>query len=223
MSFIEKNWKTLSLTSAGFIVVGLIIALVGGQSERKEKSAQEAFTSLNEKIVKLKEQQASKNATTEEKSAAVDIQSLKKDLEDFISKNPSTVASQMAGISLADILISEKNTTDALNVLKKVETSSANLSNTLVLKTIGQILADADQCKDAIAAWDKILSNKKAEFAFADVQIKQALCYQKMNDSKKAEELLTKVKNNKTEGQEQSSLEAEKVLRLIQFNKAQGT
>ncbi len=223
MNFIEKNWKTLSLASAGFIVIGLIIALVSGQSERKEKSAQEAFTSLNEKIVKLKEQQASKNPSTDSKSAPVDIQSLKKELEDFISKNPSTVASQMAGISLADILVSEKNTTEALNVLKKVETSSANLSNTLVLKTIGQVLADTDQCKDAIAAWDKILSNKKAEFAFADVQIKQALCYQKMNDSKKAEELLTKVKNNKTEGQEQSSLEAEKVLRLIQFNKAQGT
>ncbi len=222
MNFIEKNWKTLSFVCAGLIVLGLAISLVSGQAERKEKSAQESFAVINEKITKMKEQQSVKNTTADSK-VTTDIPAFKKDLEDFISKNQSTVASQMAGISLADILMSEKNSTEALNVLKKVETNSSNLSNTLVLKTMGQVLADGDQCKEAIAVWDKILANKKAEFAFGDVQIKQALCYQKLNDSKKAEELLTKIKNNKIEGQEQSSLEAEKVLRLIQFNKAQGT
>ena len=106
---------------------------------------------------------------------------------------------------------------------KKVETKSSVLSNTLVLKKMGQLLADSDQCKEAIDIWNKVLNNKKAEFTFSDVRIKQALCYQKLNETQKAEELLTQVKNNKTEGQEQSSLEAEKVLRLIQFNKAQGS
>jgi lipopolysaccharide biosynthesis regulator YciM len=91
------------------------------------------------------------------------------------------------------------------------------------MKKMGQLFADSDQCKEAIDIWNKVLSNKKADFTFSDIQIKQALCYQKLNDSQKAEELLTKVKNIKTEDQEQSSLEAEKVLRLIQFNKAQGS
>jgi predicted negative regulator of RcsB-dependent stress response len=218
MNFIEKNWKTLSFVSAGLIILGLIAALVSGLAESKEKKAQENFASLQTQLNQFKEQQSAKDS-----KVTFDTLKLKKDLEDFISKNPATVASQMAGLSLSDILVSEKNTTEALNVLKKVESNESVLSNILVLKKQAQLLADNDQCKDAITAWDKVLSNKKADYTFSDIQIKQALCYQKLNDTKKAEELLTKVKNNKTEGQEQSSLEAEKVLRLIQFNKTQGS
>lgn len=218
MNFIEKNWKTLSFVSAGLIILGLIVALVSGQAESREKKAQEDFATLQTQLNQLKEQQSAKDSKN-----AVDTVKLKKDLEDFISKNQGTVASQIAGLSLSDILVAEKNPVEALNVLKKVESNDSILSNFLVLKKQAQLLADSDQCKEAITAWDKILSNKKAEYTFSDIQIKQALCYQKLNDTKKAEELLTKVKNNKTEGQEQSSLEAEKVLRLIQFNKTQGS
>lgn len=221
MNFLEKNWKLLTSGAAAAIVLGLILSLVSGQSERKEKSAQESFVVLQEKINQLKEQGTDK--AKKEIKAAVDTTTLKSDLQNFISKNISTVAAQVAGISLADILADEKNMTEALNVLKKVETNTSVLSNILVLKKMGQILADNDQCKEAIAVWDKVLKNAKAEFSFADVQIKQALCYQKLNDTKKAEEVLNQVKNNKAEGQEQSSLEAEKILRLIQFNKAQGS
>lgn len=222
MNFLEKNLKSIGLGFAALIVVGLVITVVTNQSEKKEKTAQENFAVIQEKLNKLNEKTpaADKDAKA---PAAVDIVSLKKDLEDFITKNSGTVAAQIAGLSLADIYANEKNNTEALTVLKKIETNSSVLSNVLVLKKTGQILADADQCKEAIAVWEKVLANKKAEFAFADVQIKQALCYQKLNDFQKAEDLLTQVKNNKSEGHEQSSLEAEKVLRLIKFNKASGT
>ena len=218
MNFVEKNWKLLSIGFAAIIITGFVFVLMTVQSERKEKTAQENFASFQNQFNKMKEQQGSKDTKT-----VVDTVKLQNDLSDFIAKNPNTVAAQMAGILLSDILISDKNTTEALNVLKKVQSNSSVLSNTLVFKTMGQILADTDKCQEAIEVWDKILANKKAEFTFADIQIKQALCYQKLNNTLKAEEILNKVKNNKTEGQEQSSLEAEKVLRLIKFNKASGT
>lgn len=223
MEFLEKNLKTIALGFMAIIVLGLGVSLISGQSERSEKSAQEAFTPIQVKLVQLKEQTQSAPKDVKESKAEVNVADLKKDLEGFIAQHPATVASQIAGLSLSEIYASEKNMVEALNTLKKVETKSSVLSNTLVLKKMGQLLADSDQCKEAIDIWNKVLSNKKAEFTFSDVQIKQALCYQKLNETQKAEELLTKVKNNKTEGQEQSSLEAEKVLRLIQFNKAQGS
>jgi tetratricopeptide (TPR) repeat protein len=223
MEFLEKNLKTIALGFMAVVVLGLGFSLVSGQSERSEKAAQEAFTPIQAKLVQLKEQNQQTQKDVKEPKTEVNVADLKKDLEGFIAQHPATVASQIAGLSLSEIYASEKNMVEALNTLKKVETKSSVLSNTLVLKKMGQLLADSDQCKEAIDIWNKVLNNKKAEFTFSDVQIKQALCYQKLNETQKAEELLTKVKNNKTEGQEQSSLEAEKVLRLIQFNKAQGS
>ncbi len=223
MEFLEKNLKTIALGFMAVVVLGLGFSLVSGQSERSEKAAQEAFTPIQAKLVQLKEQNQQTQKDVKEPRTEVNVADLKKDLEGFIAQHPATVASQIAGLSLSEIYASEKNMVEALNTLKKVETKSSVLSNTLVLKKMGQLLADSDQCKEAIDIWNKVLNNKKAEFTFSDVQIKQALCYQKLNETQKAEELLTKVKNNKTEGQEQSSLEAEKVLRLIQFNKAQGS
>ena len=223
MEFLEKNLKTIALGFMAVVVLGLGFSLVSGQSERSEKAAQEACTPIQAKLVQLKEQNQQTQKDVKEPRTEVNVADLKKDLEGFIAQHPATVASQIAGLSLSEIYASEKNMVEALNTLKKVETKSSVLSNTLVLKKMGQLLADSDQCKEAIDIWNKVLNNKKAEFTFSDVQIKQALCYQKLNETQKAEELLTKVKNNKTEGQEQSSLEAEKVLRLIQFNKAQGS
>jgi hypothetical protein len=223
MEFLEKNLKTIALGFMAIIVLGLGVSLISGQSERSEKAAQEAFTPIQNKLVQLKEQSQPAQKDIKESKTEVSVADLKKDLEGFIAQHPATVASQIAGLSLSEIYASEKNMVEALNTLKKVETKSSVLSNTLVLKKMGQLLADSDQCKEAIDIWNKVLNNKKAEFTFSDVQIKQALCYQKLNETQKAEDLLTKVKNNKTEGQEQSSLEAEKVLRLIQFNKAQGS
>ncbi len=221
MNFLEKNLKSIGLGFAALIVVGLVVTVVINQSEKKEKTAQENFAVIQDKLNKLNEKAPA--ADKDSKAPVVDIVSLKKDLEDFITKNTGTVAAQIAGMSLADIYANEKNSTEALNVLKKIETNSSVLSNVLVLKKTGQVLADADQCKEAIAVWEKVLANKKAEFVFSDIKIKQALCYQKLNDLQKAEDILNQVKNNKSEGHEQSSLEAEKVLRLIKFKKASGT
>ena len=220
----EKNLKTIAISFAALIVLGLGVSLISGQSERQERSAQEAFSPLQIKFSQWKEQnQTSDKSQKDGVKNVVNLVELKKEIDGFISKYPATVASQMAGLSLSEIYVTENNFVEAMNILKKVETKSSVLSNTLVLKKMGQLLADSEQCKEAILVWDKVLANKKAEFTFSDLKIKQALCYQKLNDMKKAEDLLTQVKNNKTEGQEQSSIEAEKVLRLIQFNKAQGS
>ncbi len=224
MEFLEKNLKTIAISFAAVVVLGLGISLISGQSERQEKSAQEAFAPIQTKFSQWKEQNQTVAKTAQDTTkVVVNVADLKVEIEGFISKNPATIASQIAGLSLAEIYSSENNLVEAMNTLKKVETKSSVLSNTLVLKKMGQLLADSDQCKEAILIWDKVLTNKKAEFTFSDIKIKQALCYQKLNEIKKAEDLLTQVKNNKTEGQEQSSVEAEKVLRLMQFNKAQGS
>ena len=217
MDFLEKNWKNLTIGVALLIVVGLAFSVYSNQSNEKEKKAQAAFSVLEQQLKSLKDKAA------DSKAAPVDKEKLKQDLDLFITQNMGTVASQMAALSLADLYSDESKNTEALAILKKTANNSDVLSNTLVLKRMGQLLSDLDQCNEAIQAWDKVISNKQASFAHGDVKIQQALCYKKLNDMKKAEEILTSVKNNKLEGQEQLSQEADKILRVIKMSSTLGT
>lgn len=224
LNFFEKNWKLLALGLGVFIIAGLVWAIISGNSKRKEITAQENYAALDEQFNKYKEQ---KNTLSTDPKAEikdkVDVANLKTNLQDFVTQNTGTVASQIAALSLSDILLDENNQTEALNLLKKAETNSDFLSNVLIRKKTGQILADTNQCKEAIAVWDKIITDKKTEYVQADVKIKQALCYQKLNDLKKAEEILTAIKNNRGEGQQQTAAEADRILRLLQHSKASGS
>jgi len=224
LNFFEKNWKLLAFGLGAFIIIGLAWAIISGNSSRQEVVAQENYAPLEVEFNKYREQKAT--LATDAKSEIkdkVDVTTLKANLQDFVSKNTGTVAAQMAALSLSDILADENNAAEALNVLKKAETKSDHLANVLVRKKMGQLLADANQCQEAITVWNKIVSDKNSEYVQSDVKIKQALCYQKLNDFNKAEEILTALKNNRTEGQQQISAEAERVLRLIQHNKASGS
>ena len=116
MQFIEKNLKIIGIAVVALIVVGLASTLFTTLSERKEKSAQESFSILQAKLSKLNEKNL---AATDSKEPTIDVVALKNELQDFITKNLGTVAAQIAGLSLADILSAEKNNIEALTVLKK--------------------------------------------------------------------------------------------------------
>lgn len=227
MEFLEKQWKLIVGVFAVFVVVGLGISWMSGNSVKQEKTAQEKFADLDAKYTQYKEESTKrpdqKESETKDKPAPVDVQALKKDLEDFTTKYAGSTAAQMAGLDLADLYLAEKKTTEALAALKRVETQDNQLTNVLVQKKIGQTLADLKQCPEAIQVWDKILKNKNASFAHVDVKINQALCYHSMNDTKKAEDILVGLKNEKSDATNSAGKEAERILRLIQFNKTSGT
>lgn len=228
MEFLEKNAKGI-LGIAGLVVVaGLIGTLVTQNSIRKEKATQEKFFAIDAKVKKYKEDKfkaADKSADKKEEVASVpvDVNALKAELEAFVNENNGTVAAQIAGLELADILTSENKGTDALALLQKVETKSDLLSNVLVRMKIAQSFADQDRCSDALIIWSKVLSSKASSYLHAEAKINQALCYKKMNDLSKAEEILNQVKNDKADETGQSNREAERILRVIQFNKSFGT
>ena len=144
-------------------------------------------------------------------------------LNQFISENKKSIATEMASLYLSEILLDEKKNVEALDVLKKTTSDSNNLTSILIQKKIGALLADNNQCDEALKVWDKLLKSSSAKFAHSEVKIMQSLCYQKMNDLKKAEEILISVKNDKTEGSAEYVQHAERILRLIQFKKASGT
>ncbi len=230
MEFIEKQWK-LIVGAAGFaVLVGVVITVVSIRATQKEKSAQESYFTVEKKLNDLKNQKP--EAPTADKKAKpksdapIDYTQIKKDLEKVSTDFPGSIASQMAALHVANILVDEKNTDAALATLQKVENKDRGLVNTLVQQQIGQLLADKQKCPEAIAIWQKIIERREAGFIHNETKLQQALCYSKMNDFKRAEEILTNLANqtaNPDMSNSATSKEAEKYLRLIQFKKASGT
>lgn len=247
MDFLEKNVKLIAGLFFGLIVIGLVATFISTGSKRSEEQAQEKLAQFELEYSKYKEEWAKSSAPTptppakdSKKSADIkkteertqaDIKShvaelgaqLAKKLNQFIAENKKSVATEMAALYLSDIYTNENKNTEALDVLKKMESHSNHLTSVLIQKKMGALLADNNQCDEALKVWDNLLKSNSAQFARAEVKIMQSLCYQKMNDLKKAEEILLSVKNDKTEGSAEYSQNADRILRLIQFKKASGT
>lgn len=230
MEFLEKNIKSVFIAAGVLIVVGLVATLISQNTTKKEKEIQEKFFALDAKVKKYQEDKFKKDspeAATDKKAdkadVVIDVNQLKTELNAFVSENPATVGAQIAGLELAQILTDENKGDEALALLQKVETKADLLSNVLVRMKIAQTLADQDKCSDALVIWSKILDSKATSYLHAEARIDQALCYKKMNDVKKAEDILNQVKNDKNEDSAETSREAERILRLIQFNKSFGT
>lgn len=226
MNFIEKQWKLISGVLGALILVGGVVVLVSVQNEKKEKKAQESYFAVEKKLLDLK----SKQTNTKDKKAVptdtVNFAQVKSDLEKVIAEFTGSKAAQMAAIHLAGLFSDENNFDSALSVLQKVENKDSGLVNTLVQQQIGQIFADNNKCQEAINVWQKILNRKESSFIHNDVKIQQALCYTKLNDLSKAEEILTNLSNqalNSDISGSSTAKEAEKYLRLIRFKKASGT
>lgn len=231
MSFIEKQWKAIAGVFVLFIVGGIAFSYMSYQKVQKEQNAQESYFLAEKKFLDLKSKKENpeniaKDAKEQKKDEPVDFSPIKKDFEKVIADYPKSKAAQMAALYLADILRGEKNLDQALVVLQKVANSDSGLINTLIKNGIGQILADKESCPEAIQVWQKIIESKEASFIHNEAKIQVALCLKKINNLEKAEEILTNLVNQKSEGSLEASAtskEAEKYLRLIQFKKGSGT
>lgn len=220
VKFIENQWKLIFTFIGLCILAGATFVLLSARAAEKEKSAQESYFVVEKKLMDLKAKQKNPKDIKE----IIDFSQIKKDLEKVVLDFPNSTAARMASIHLANLLVGEKNFSEALSILQKVENKDKGLVNTLVQQQIGQLLADDNKCAEALAVWQKILQRKEAAFIHNETKIQQALCYTKMNDLKKAEEILTNLANQSTNpdiGNSSSSKEAAKYLRLIQFRSIQ--
>ncbi len=225
-TLIEKQWKLILSGLAVIITVGAVSVFLSYKSTQKEKAAQESYFVVEKKLIDLKSKKVTPPAK-DQKAEVVDFTPVKTEFEKVITDYPGSIAAQMAGLHVANLLVEEKNFDLALTTLQKIENNGKGLVNTLVQQQIGQLLADKEKCQDAITVWQKIVDRKEASFIHNETKIQQALCYTKLNNLAKAEEILTKLANIPPSAElgsvNATSKEAEKYLRLIQFKKASGT
>lgn len=224
-NFFANYWKTILATVVVAVLIGGIGTVLANQSKSKEQKIQESYYSIEKKLQELKARAATQ-PEKDKKAEPVDFTEIKKELTDFIAAHTGSIAAQMAGLHLAQLQLEAAQSADALATLQKVENNDKGLVNTLVQQQVAQLLAGQDKCQDAIATWQKILDRKDATFLHSEIKLQQALCFAKMNDMKKAEEILTNLSTqtaNPDIGESTVSKEAEKYLRLMHFKKTSGT
>lgn len=238
---IEKYFKVGVLLGVVVIIVGLAITMMASQKGKKEKQAQDQLYALETMYFKHVEAPTPTQMEAPEKATGkVDVEKLKTELQNFISAHKGSVAAQMASMYLSDLLIKENKTTEALTVLKANKSTDAHLTSVLLIKKIGQIQAQLNQCNEAVTTWDDLLKIKSAQFLKAEIKINQSLCFIEQKDWTKAEKVLMEIKNEnmkfETLGKDnkklaesspetqtavrnaaQTNREVEKILRLIQF------
>ncbi len=238
---LEQYWKAGAFLAVVIIVAGLIVTLVLSQSGKKEKLAQDQLFALETLYFKHLEA-ANPNPQAAEKAepTKVDTEKLKADLKSFVAANKGFVAGQMASLYLSDLLMKENKSTEALDVLKANKSTDSHLTSLLLIKKIGQLQAQLNQCNEAVATWDDLLKIKSAQFLKDEIKINQSLCFIEQKDWPKAEKLLSEIKNEnmkfETLSKDNKKLaestpemqtavrnatatnrEVDKILRLIQF------
>ena len=98
----------------------------------------------------------------------------------------------------------------------------------MVLSQYGNVLSEKGDCKAAIDQWARVLKRSEATFLHDTLRMKSAFCYEKLNDTAKAEELYKKVSQNSQDlknpeaGETGLGKDAEKYLRLLKFKKNAG-
>lgn len=226
-----------------FSIVGVLV-LVGGAwavmsmfSHKKELAQQEKYylleraltekkrgfeeakraeeVALQAKNSKQAQEAAGKKATGE---LDKDYGAIVTDLNSFIEQEPKSMAAQMAALNLSDLYQDYKKDEEALAVLQKVEPglSKKEVLTGLVWLKKGNLLANQNQCEQAIQAWSQITENKVLNFAHSEAKLRMGVCYETLQNSEKAQALYQEiVSTDENESNYAVLLEAKKYLKLI--------
>lgn len=139
------------------------------------------------------------------------------DFMKIIEKLPKSKAAKMAALNLSDLQMEYKKWEEAKMTLSKVNVEGNDLLSALVLIQMGTLQADLNDCGQAVTTWGKVLLNRGAKSLYPSTKLKQALCFEALNDAPRAEKLYAEIT---TEDKDSASARsAEKYLRLLQAKK----
>jgi len=228
-----------------FIVVGIGWSTMNYMSTKSESQAQEDYFTFEKSYLDKKggfdeadraalRPPTAKNPEAPKAKATGDMD---KDygpeiagFKSVIEKHPKSKAAQMAALNLSEVYVNYKKIDDAAQALEKVaeKSSGKDLISAIVLTQYGNILSNKEDCKGALEQWGKVLGQSKAAFLHDTLRLKSAFCYEKLNDTAKAEELYKKVSQNSQDaknpeaGETGIGKDAEKYLRLLNIKKNAG-
>lgn len=205
------------------LVLGLVVALliVGGgwsafswMNNKKENELQTEFFKAEKEYLKKKEafdrfeatagkpKEAKKDPKSKDEvepqgeKASGDLEkdygNTLADLNKIIQSHPDSKAAVLSALTLADVYLKYNKPDEGLAVLQKVKHKKTTL-HTLALNLEAGLWANKNDCNKAVSLWNDVLSNREATFMHNEARLRQALCYESMNEPSKAEDNYNKV------------------------------
>lgn len=226
------------------LVFGIIVALLvigagwatyNWSNEKNEKELQSQYFKFEKEIIKKKESfdrheafLASKkdNKDPKKKDTKIDegvasTGDMDKDfgssvqgLVSIVTANPKSRAAALSAILLTDIYSKYNKQEDGLNLLQKIQKKDGTL-NILAQNLKASLLANKNDCAQAVTIWGDLINQKDAEFVHGEARLHQALCYELMNESAKAEANYNKIIADNKDSRVAKT--AEKYLRLLKI------
>jgi predicted negative regulator of RcsB-dependent stress response len=117
-------------------------------------------------------------------------------LKDVIVRYPSTQSAVLASLDLSQLYYDHKMYDEASSLLQtSLKNVSYPLTKALVLINLGLNQEAKGDCPGAISSWMKIPGDKSMAAFQGNALIKSALCYEKLNQNDKAEEIFRRFEN----------------------------
>lgn len=204
-----QHSKVLVIGLSVFAVIAVLSVVYKAMSDKKEAASQEAFYRAEKQLLNARagfELGAKPLPAGQSAPAGVTAQKASGDFEkDFGSvvdglkavieeHGVSRKGSKMAALKLSDLYLEFNKNAEAVETLKKMESSSKDLLSSLVKLQLGTAFSNQDNCSEAIQTWDSVLKSSSAKFIHSQAKLKKALCFEKMNEVAKAEQLYNEVK-----------------------------
>lgn len=210
------NWAE---ENSKIVVALIVIAILGSAGyaglqwvgRRQERSAQEAYYTVEAKFTKLKEgfdrakfkafmppTQKEDPAAAKETPATGDLSkdygAVVADLEKLAKDHAGTAAGAQAGLLAADTYIGYKQPEKAIEIVQ-IGASKLKANQTLQQLSVmmwGNALAAKGDCDGALTRWQDVLKNESAQFLHPDASLRSGLCFEKMGRADAAMEMYRK-------------------------------
>jgi len=198
-----NNRKPLLGSLVLIAVLALAWAGIGTYSAKQEDAAAETLFSAEKTLNKVDQSfevpkaDAQGKPIKDAKAAAVPTGKIDVDykdsidqLKDVITRFPKTQSSVIAALDLARIYHDYNKYDDSISVLTTASTVANHpATRGLVLQGLGLAYESKGDCARAVTQWQKIIDDKTMGPFQANSLIKQALCYEKLNQKDKAMEI----------------------------------
>jgi predicted negative regulator of RcsB-dependent stress response len=250
MAWIQKNIAIVGIIFAVLVIGGVAWSIWDNVSSSKEEKLLSELAlpekEYNEKKNKFKEGERQleakkkaeaskdkKDAANKDEKIEVATGDLQKDFGPYVEKftelvnrEPKSKAGQISAMYLAEMYTDYKQPEKALEVLNKVSGEKANdVISALILNLKAGLIADKGDCQAAVSIWENVTKEKKVAYLHDEAKLRMALCYEKMNDNSKAEQLYTELSkpSEDPEFDRAVSEDAKKYLRLLKVRTSGGT
>jgi tetratricopeptide (TPR) repeat protein len=204
-----QHSKVLAVALGVFAVIAVTSVAYKAMSDKKDAASQEDFYRAEKQLLNLRAGfelgtnplppgqtppagvTAQKASGDFEKDFGPATQGLKAVIEEH---GVNRKGSKMAALKVSDLYLEFNKNAEAVETLKKVDSSSKDLLSSLIKLQLGTALSNQDKCSEAIQTWDSVLKSSSAKFIHGQAKLKKALCFEKMNETAKAEQLYNEVK-----------------------------